>query len=316
MLGNVDFKRTQNGGGRAIVKLPHPSTQVDARKIGNSVVLTLKNVRARQPKKRIDVMDFATPASFIDIARSGRDVQIKLSANSAFEFDTARNGRDYMVNLIKVKPKKVDNPLVKKKKLYRGKKLSLNFQDIEVRSVLQLLADFTDKNIVVSDSVAGNITLRLKDVPWDQALDIVLESKGLAMRSNGNVIWVAKATELEAKEQRELQAYKRKQALEPLITEYIPVNYAKASDMLELIQSDAGGENSAISARGHASVDARTNTFIIRETPSRVAEIRNLIESLDVSVKQVSVETRIVIATDELKCSHLWRNRKHKLDAY
>jgi len=299
MLGNVDFHRTQNGGGRATIKLPHPSTVVEARKFGNSIILTLKNVKARQPKKRIDVLDFATPASYIDIARSGRDVQVKLSANSAFEYDTKRSGRDFMVNLKKVKPKQKVNPLVKKNKVYKGKKLSLNFQDIEVRSVLQLLADFTDKNIVVSDSVAGNITLRLKDVPWDQALDIVLESKGLAMRSNGNVIWVAKATELEAKEQRELQAYKRKQALEPLITEYIPVNYAKASDMLELIQSDAGGENSAISARGHASVDARTNTFIVRETPSRVAEIKSLIESLDVPVRQVSVESRIVIATDE-----------------
>ncbi len=299
MLGNVDFHRTQHGGGRAVVKLPHPSTVVETRKIGNSIVLTLKNVKARQPKKRIDVLDFATPASYIDIARSGRDVQIKLSANSAFEYDTKRNGRDFMVNLKKVKPKKTVNPLVQKNKVYKGKKLSLNFQDIEVRSVLQLLADFTDKNIVVSDSVAGNITLRLKDVPWDQALDIVLESKGLAMRANGNVIWVAKATELEAKEQRDLQSFKRKQALEPLITEYIPVNYAKAADMLTLIQSDAGGDNSAISARGHASVDARTNTFIVRETPSRVAEIRNLIESLDVPVRQVSVESRIVIATDE-----------------
>ncbi|MGK0271013.1 MAG: type IV pilus assembly protein PilQ [Cocleimonas sp.] len=299
MLGNVDFKRTQQGGGRAVIKLPHPSTVVETRKIGNSIVLTLKNVKARQPKKRIDVLDFATPASYIDIARSGRDVKIKLSANSAFEYETSRDGRDFLVDLKKVKPKKTVNPLVKKQKAYKGKKLSLNFQDIEVRSVLQLLADFTDKNIVVSDSVAGNITLRLKDVPWDQALDIVLESKGLAMRANGNVIWVAKATELEAKEQRELQSFKRKQALEPLITEYIPVNYAKAADMLELIQSDAGGENSAISARGHASVDARTNTFIIRETPSRVAEIKNLIESLDVPVRQVSVESRIVIATDE-----------------
>jgi len=299
LLGNVDFHRTQNGGGRAVIKLPHPSTVVETRKIGNSIVLMLKNVKARQPKKRIDVLDFATPASYIDIARSGRDVQIKLSANSAFEYNTKRNGRDFMVNMKKVKPKKTVNPLVKKNKVYTGKKLSLNFQDIEVRSVLQLLADFTDKNIVVSDSVAGNITLRLKDVPWDQALDIVLESKGLAMRANGNVIWVAKATELEAKEQRDLLSYKRKQALEPLITEYISVNYAKATDMLELVQSDAGGDNSAISARGHASVDARTNTFIVRETPSRVAEIRNLIESLDVPVRQVSVESRIVIATDE-----------------
>ena len=299
LVDQVDFHRTQNGGGRAIIKLPHHATVVESRKVGNTIVLTIKNAVARQPKKRIDVTDFATPASYIDIARSGRDVQIKLMANAAFEFDTSRNGNDYVVNLNKVKPKAQTNPLVKKNKQYKGKKLSLNFQDIEVRSVLQLLADFTDKNIVVSDSVTGNITLRLKDVPWDQALDIVLESKGLAMRSNGNVIWVALATELEAKEQRDLQAHKRKQALEPLITEYIPVNYAKAADMLTLIQSDSGAEHSAISARGHASVDERTNTIIIRETALRVSEIKNLIESLDVPVRQVSVESRIVIATDE-----------------
>ncbi|PID33812.1 MAG: pilus assembly protein PilQ [Thiotrichales bacterium] len=298
-LGQVDFHRTANAGGRAIIKLPSAATVVDSRKLGNTIVLTIKNVATKQLKKRIDVLDFATPASYIDIVRSGRDAQIKIMANSAFDFDTSRNGANYIVNLKKVKQKAKTNPLVKKKKHYKGKKLSLNFQDIEVRSVLQLLADFTDKNIVVSDSVKGNITLRLKDVPWDQALDIVLESKGLAMRSNGNVIWVAQATELEAKEQRELQAHKRKQALEPLITEYIPVNYAKAADMLAMIQSDAGSEHSAISARGYVSGDERTNTIIVRETASRVADIKNLIRSLDVPVQQVSVESRIVIATDE-----------------
>lgn len=299
VLGTIDFHRTQLGGGKAIISLPSPATVVESRKVGNSVVLVVKNASARQPKKRIDVTDFATPVSFIDVARNGRDVQLRLIGNSAFEYQVSRDGRDYIVDFKKVKPKTVTNPLVQKKKIYKGKKLSLNFQDIEVRSVLQLLADFTDKNIVVSDSVSGNITLRLKDVPWDQALDIVLESKGLAMRSNGNVIWVAKATELEAKEQRELQAHKRKQALEPLITEYIAVNYAKAADMLALVKSDSGDENSAISKRGHASVDERTNTIIIRETPDRVSEIKNLISSLDVPVRQVSVESRIVIATDE-----------------
>ncbi len=299
VLGQVDFHRTANAGGRALIKLPSAATVVESRKLGNTVVLTIKNIAAKQPRKRIDVLDFATPASYIDIIRSGRDVQVKILANTAFDFETSRNGANYIVDLKKVKPKAKTNPLVQKKKHYKGKKLSLNFQDIEVRSVLQLLADFTDKNIVVSDSVKGNITLRLKDVPWDQALDIVLESKGLAMRSNGNVIWVAQATELEAKEQRDLQAHKRKQALEPLITEYIPINYAKAADMLKMIQSDTGSEHSGISARGYASGDERTNTIIVRETASRVAEIKELIRSLDVPVQQVSVESRIVIATDE-----------------
>jgi type IV pilus assembly protein PilQ len=297
LLGPIDFHRSQDGGGRAVIKLPHASTVVESRKLGNTVVITLKNVVARQPKKRIDVTDFATPASYIDIARNGRDVQIRISANSAFDFDATRNGKDYIVKLKKVKPKVTKNPLAKKKKVYNGKKLSLNFQDIEVRSVLQLLADFTDKNIVVSDSVKGNITLRLKDVPWDQALDIVLESKGLAMRSNGNVIWVARAVELEAKEKHELQAQERKRKLEPLVTEYISVNYAKAIDLTQLLNNDLS-EDKFVS-RGYVSVDERTNTMIVHDTPKRVNEIRDLIRSLDVPVKQVSIESRIVVATDE-----------------
>lgn len=301
VLGAVDFQRTQDGGGRAIITLPHPATKVESRKVGNTVVINLKEVKARQPKKRIDVLDFATPASYIDIARSGRDVQIKILANAAFDYSTSKNGNKFIVNLAKSKQKIVRaNPLSPKKKVYRGKKLSLNFQDIEVRSVLQLLADFTNKNIVVSDSVAGNITLRLKDVPWDQALDIVLESKGLGMRNNGNVIWVAPASELEAKEQRDLQALKRKQALEPLVTEYIPVNYAKAEDIVDLVRSAGGkGEGSLLSKRGSVTLDKRTNTLLVQDTASRVNDIRDMVKNLDVTVRQVSIESRIVVATDE-----------------
>lgn len=299
VIGPVDFQRINNGGGRAIIQLPHPATVVESRKQGSSIVLLLKNAAARQPHRRINVMDFATPASYIDVSRKGADVQIKILANKAFDFTTSRNGRDFIVNMNKVKRIATQSPLKKKIKKYTGKTLSLNFQDIEVRSVLQLLADFTDKNIVVSDTVKGNITLRLKNVPWDQALDIVLESKGLAMRSNGNVIWVAPATELEAKEQRELQAMKRKQSLEPLVTEYISVNYAKADDMLSLVRS-AGGqdEGSLLSKRGSVSVDKRTNTLLVQDTVSRVNQIRSMIKTLDVAVRQVSIESRIVIAND------------------
>ena len=301
LMGPVDFHRTSNGGGRAIIKLPHASTAVDARKVGNVIVLRLKNVKAQQPRKRIDVLDFATPASYLDIARSGSDVQVRILTNSAFDFNTTRKGNDFIVSINKQQRKVVKNPLSSKKKVYKGKKLSLNFQDIEVRSVLQLLADFTDKNIVVSDSVKGNITLRLKDVPWDQALDIVLESKGLAMRNNGNVIWVAPAVELDAKEQRELEAFKRKQELEPLITEYISINYAKASDMLKLIKSsgDSKSNSSLLSSRGTVTLDERTNTLLVKDTASSVSEIRNMVKNLDVTVRQVSIESRIVFATDE-----------------
>lgn len=299
VLGPVDFQRIESGGGRAVIQLPHPATVVESRKLGNTVVLLLKNVTSRQPHRRINVLDFATPASYLDISRQGADVQIKILANKAFDFDTTRNGRSFVVNMNPVKRIATHSPLKKKLKKYTGKTLSLNFQDIEVRSVLQLLADFTDKNIVVSDTVKGNITLRLKNVPWDQALDIVLESKGLAMRSNGNVIWVAPASELEAKEQRELQAFKRKQALEPLVTEYIAVNYAKSEDMASLVQA-AGGreEGSLLSKRGSISVDKRTNTLLVQDTVSRVNQIRAMVKNLDVPVRQVSVESRIVIAND------------------
>ena len=300
LLGTVDFRRTQNGAGRTIIDLPSPATAVEARKVGNVVVIDIKNTNVKQSKKRIDVLDFATPASFIDITRKGKDAQVRIMGNIGFTFTTKRNGKQFIVTMKKVKRKIVTNP-INKKKHYKGKKLSLNFQDIEVRSVLQLLADFTDKNIVVSDSVKGNITLRLKDIPWDQALDIVLESKGLAMRSNGNVIWVAPATELVAKEQHELQAIKRKQALEPLITEYIVVNYAKADDLLKLIESAGKGKKDAslISNRGSISVDTRTNTLLVQDMSSRVNDIRSLVKTLDVPVRQVSIESRIVYATDE-----------------
>ena len=300
VLGAIDFQRTQAGGGRAVIKLPHPSTVVESHKAGNVVVITIKDVRARSGNKRIDVTDFATPASFLDVTQSGRDVKIRVLANAAFKFNAVKDGNSYIVNFNKVKPKLANNPFKIKKKKYSGKKLSLNFQDIEVRSVLQLLADFTDKNIVVSDTVKGNITLRLKDVPWDQALDIVLETKGLAMRSNGNVIWVAPASELDAKEQREMQAFKRKQSLEPLVTEYISVNYAKAEDLAGLIKSSTGkDEGSLLSKRGSVSLDKRTNTLLVQDTADRVSEIRSLVRTLDVSVRQVSVESRIVIASDE-----------------
>ena len=300
LLGAIDFQRTQNGSGKTVINLPSYATKVESKKVGNVVVVTLKDVIVKQAKKRIDVLDFATPVSFIDIARKGKDIQIRLLANKAFNFETKQNGKQFFITMKKIKRKVVINP-TNKKKHYTGKKLSLNFQDIEVRSVLQLLADFTNKNIVVSDSVQGNITLRLKDVPWDQALDIVLESKGLAMRNNGNVIWVAPAVELAAKEQNELKAIKRKQELEPLITEYIPVNYAKVEELLKLIQSAGKGKKDAalISKRGSISVDVRTNTLLVQDMSSRVNDIRSLVKTLDVPVRQVSIEARIVYATDE-----------------
>jgi len=300
-LAPIDYRRDASGNGIAHITLPHPDTKVSATKNGNMVVLTIKDTSSKEPKKRLNVMDFATPASYIDVERKGSDLQVKLIGNTAFEHAVQREGSKYTVRLNRIKRVvKAVNPLKPKAKKYTGKALSLNFQDIEVRSVLQLLADFTDKNIVVSDSVKGNITLRLKSVPWDQALDIVLESKALAMRSNGNVIWVAPAVELQAKEQQELKALERKKALEPLVTEYIAVNFAKADELVQLISSRSNERTTAsmLSDRGSVSVDLRTNTILVQDTTSRVDEVRKMIQSLDVPVKQVSVEARIVIASD------------------
>jgi len=299
-LAPIDFRRHSDGSGKAIIKLPHPATKVTATKNGNILMVKISDAATKEPRKRLNVLDFATPVSYIDIERKGADVLVKLIANTAFEHKISREGNQYVITMGKVQRKEQPvDPLKPVQKKYKGKPLSLNFQDIEVRSVLQLLADFTDKNIVVSDSVKGNITLRLKSVPWDQALDIVLESKALAMRSNGNVIWVAPAVELQAKEQQELQALERKKALEPLVTEYISVNFAKADEMLALINSQTNGKNSSmLSDRGNVSVDTRTNTLLVQDTVSRVDQVRNMVKSLDVPVRQVSVEARIVIASD------------------
>jgi len=303
-LGMIDFRRENNGDGKVIIPMPNSNVDVNVVKKGNKVSIIMKNVRVAQATRRLNVLDFATPASYIDITRHGADVHIDITARTSFIHDAHREGGNYIVVMKKikraVKKPTTKNPLKLKKKVYKGKKLSLNFQDIEIRSVLQLLADFTDKNIVVSDSVKGNITLRLKNVPWDQALDIVLESKALGMRSNGNVIWVAPASELAAKEQQEMQSLKRIKELEPLVTEYISVNFAKAEDLVKLVKSSQGNtEGTLLSDRGTISVDVRTNTLLVQDTVSRIDSIREMVKSLDVAIRQVSIESRIVIANDE-----------------
>ncbi|MCK5917480.1 MAG: type IV pilus secretin PilQ family protein [Cocleimonas sp.] len=305
MLGRIDFRRENNGDGRVIIPMPNANIEVEAVKKGNRVSIVFKNVRVDQATRRLNVLDFATPASYIDITRHGANAHIDITAGTSFEFDTRHEGRNFIVIMKKIrqiqkKRAAAKNILKPKKKVYTGKKLSLNFQDIEIRSVLQLLADFTDKNIVVSDSVKGNITLRLKNVPWDQALDIVLESKALGMRNNGSVVWVAPASELAAKEQQELQSLKRIKELEPLVTEYISVNYARAEDLIGLVKSSKGDqEGTLLSKRGSISVDTRTNTLLAQDTVSRIDAIREMVKSLDIPIRQVSIESRIVIANDE-----------------
>ncbi len=302
-LQNVDFRRESDGGAKIILTLPNANTKVSDDKRGNTLTLSLKDVDTPpELQKHMDVTDFGTPIRELDIAQRDMGSRIRINGSEGFDYHTERSGNEYVVYIDKrktaVSTENV-NPLQKPKKAFTGEKLSLNFQDIEIRAVLQLLADFTNKNIVVSDSVQGNITVRLKDVPWDQALDIVLESKNLAMRENGNVIWVAPSSELEAKDKQELEALKAKQELEPLVTEYIAINFAKATDLASLIEKSKGdNKQSLLTSRGKVSVDERTNTLLIQETASQVKSIRELVKALDIPVQQVLIETRIVTATD------------------
>ncbi|MEZ5449698.1 MAG: type IV pilus secretin PilQ [Thiolinea sp.] len=306
-LRSVDFRRNAEGGGRVIIILPTANVKVSDDKRANTLNLTLHDVDVpKNWQKRLDVLDFATPVGNIAINQRGGNGQVTINGVQNFNYRTEMDRNIYTVHIDKIQVadnKKQLKPGEKEKKTFKGEKLSLNFQDIEVRAVLQLLADFTNKNIVVSDSVDGSITVRLKDVPWDQALDIVLESKNLGMRENGNVIWVAPNAELEAKEAKELELAKRKIELEPLVTEYIPINFAKASELVLLIQKRSTnteeGSHSLLSERGSVSYDERTNTLLVKDTASQVAQIRDLIKVLDVPVQQVLIESRIVIANDE-----------------
>lgn len=298
-IGNVDFRRDEKGNGKVIITLPDDRVKVQANRTGNSVVAVLKGVDTGQGQKNYDVLDFGTPVKNILVTGQGADAAVKVYVRGAFGYKTEQKGNQLIVHVNKVEKKTTAEELAKKKKVYKGDKLTLNFQDIEVRSVLQLLADFTDKNIVVSDTVRGSITLRLKDVPWDQAMDIVLRSKGLGMRENGTVIWVAPEAELTARENRELEQLQKKKTLEPLITEYMSVNFAKASELVALIKSSNSRENSSLlSKRGSISVDARTNTILVHDTVDHVEDIRSMVKELDVPVRQVSIESRIVVATD------------------
>lgn len=306
-LRNIDFRRTTSGGGRLILNLPRTDIDIKESRQGNVLVLNVPNVDVPSHlRHRMDVLDFATPVSSVNVAQRGNDAVISVVISADFVHRTQRNGSVYtLVVDKKANTSRADQQKGKKKKSFNGEKLSLNFQDIEVRAVLQLLADFTDKNIVVSDAVNGNITVRLKDVPWDQALDIVLETKNLGMRENGNVIWVAPAAELKEKEEREMAADKRKKELEPLITEYISINFAKASELAALIEKRSANANnqssgrSLLSERGSVSLDERTNTLLVQDTARSVQQIRELIKILDIPVQQVLIESRIVIASDE-----------------
>jgi type IV pilus assembly protein PilQ len=295
-IKSVDFRRGGEGMGRLIVNLTDPRTPINLRRQGNQVVVDFAGTDVSQRLvRRYDALDFATPVSTFDVMRSDGGSRIVVNASGDFEQLAYQTDDQYVVE---IQPTRKGTGQAEEKREYTGERLTLNFQDIDTRAVLQLLADASGQNIVVSDSVQGGVTLRLQNVPWDQALDIVLRTKGLDKRKQDNVIIVAPSDELANREKAELAARKDIQELAPLRSEYLQVNYAKASDLAQLIKSQGG---SLMSGRGSVAVDDRTNTLLLQDTGDRLADIRRLVGTLDIPVRQVLIEARIVVANDDFQ---------------
>ena len=308
---DVDFRRGENGEGRVIVTLSDPKAPVDVSSEAGRVKIEIRNTQLPDNlRRRLDVTDFATPVQIVDAVQQGPNIAITIAAKGNYDYLAYQADQTLTVNV---------NPVTEKELAgredvfkYKGEKLSLNFQDIEVRSVLQLIADFTDLNLVASDTVSGRITLRLKNVPWDQALELILKTKGLDKRQVGNVLLVAPAAEIAAREKLELENQRQISELAPLRTEFIQVRYASAGELYKLFSTAgtakaggaagaaagaAGGRNSIVSARGSVIVDERTNSIILTDTADRLEEFRKVIAQLDIPVRQVLIESRIVTAS-------------------
>jgi type IV pilus assembly protein PilQ len=292
-ITNVDFRRGESGEGRIMISLSDPSIPVDLKEQGGKIMVDFMTTQLpAELQRRLDVTDFATPVKTVDTFATGESVRMVVDASGDFEHLAYQTDNLYTIEVRQVLKEEEE---ARKKEQFTGERLSLNFQDIEVRSVLQLIADFTGLNVVVSDSVAGNLTLRLKNVPWDQALDIILKTKGLDVRRTGNVLLVAPAEEIAAREKLELESQQQVSELAPLRSEFVQVNYARAADIAALLKLP---ENSLLSERGNVSVDTRTNTLLVQDTAAKLDEIRRLVERLDIPVRQVLIESRIVIASD------------------
>lgn len=289
-VAGVDFRRGDQGDGQVMIDLSQASVPVDVKQQGSKVIARFLGVKLPDRlRRRLDVTDFATSVKSIDAYNEGNDAVVVIQPTGEFEYLAyqADTRLTISVKQLSQEAKKRDDFV------FKGEKLSLNFQDIEVRSVLQLIADFTSLNLVASDTVGGRITLRLQNVPWDQALDLILKTKGLDRRTIGNVMLVAPADEIASRERLEMESNTQNEQLSPLRTEFIQVSYAKATDMLNLIS----GANRLLSKRGSASVDSRTNTLIVSDTAKKMDEVRDIIAKLDVPVKQVLIEARIVLAS-------------------
>ncbi len=302
-LRDVDFRRGRNGEGRIVVDLSDNNAGIDIRQQGRQLIVDFQNTTVpRNLERRLDVADFNTPVVTVDTFMQNGNARMVIEPKGIWEHSAYQADNRF---IIEVKPVQDDpNKLVQGGRAgYKGEKLSLNFQNIEVRAVLQVIADFTGLNIVTSDTVNGSLTLRLKDVPWDQALDIIMQTKGLDMRKNGNIVLIAPREELALKEKQQLESQAQINDLEPLQTETFQLNYAKAADIMTIVtatRAGAAGPDAArfLSKRGTAFIDPRTNTLFVTDIASRLEEVRRIIRQIDTTVRQVQIEARIVIADD------------------
>src|SRR3954469_7900130 len=292
-IRDVDFRRGRAGEGRVVVDLSDSTTGIDIRTQGQNIVVEfLKTSLPDNLRRRLDVVDFGTPVNLVSTFQQGENVRMVIEPKGQWEHNAYQSDTQFV---LEVKPVVADPSRVSQRGRYTGEKLSLNFQNVEVRAVLNVIADFTDLNIITSDTVSGNITLRLKDVPWDQALEIILQTRGLDSRRAGNVIWIAPRDELATREKLALEAAQQINDLEQTRTESFQMSYQKAVDVQKLLSDP---NQRILSKRGSAVVDARTNTLFVQDTPSRLEEVRRLLAKIDVAVRQVMIEARIVEANE------------------
>ena len=294
----VDFRRGEKGEGRIVVSLADPQTAVDVKEESGKVVARFKNAPAADRLlRRLDVLDFATPVKFIDVSREGINTVLTVTPVAGMDFEQVayQSGSLFTLELQPLSAERIEEKK-RNEPLYTGERISLSFQSVDIRSLLQIIADVAGTNMVVSDSVSGEIAMRLQNVPWDQALDIILRTKGLGVRQQGNVMLVAPMGELADREKSEAEAAKARVTLSPLRSEIIQINYAKASEVAALLKS---GDNSLMTERGRVTVDERTNSLLVLESREKLLEIRALMAKLDIPVRQVLIESRIVVATDD-----------------
>lgn len=314
-ISDIDFRRGEAGEGKVIVRLTSPSVKIDIEEVSRGIqVKFLDAALPAELQRKLDVVDFATPVSMVSSSAKAEGAVVLINTSGEYDYLAYQADNEYVIS---VKPLTRQELEEKKKEFaYVGDRLSLNFQNIPVRNVLQLIADFTSLNLVASDTVSGSITLRLENVPWDQALDIVLKTKGLDKRQMGNVLMVAPAAEIAERERQEIETQKQLEELAPLRTEYIRIRYANARELFSLFLASSGGEGGGggggggsernstgtiLSVRGQAIVDERTNSIILTDTEDKIEEFKRLIDRVDIPVRQVMIEARIVIANSNFR---------------